>query len=93
MAQHNTINVKLSNPQINKLKSAMKNGTKATSNLSSNVARDFNEENNFPHKLLLPTTQVSKFRKDFANDSSANIRLSKTHLDKIIQSGWFLGRR
>ena len=44
------------------------------------------------HKLLLTNTQVSRLRKAFANDSSANIKLSKTHLHKIGNSGGFLGR-
>ena len=60
--------------------------------LSSNVVGDSNDENNFPHKLLLTITQVSKFRKAFANGSSANINLSKTHLNKIGQSVELLGR-
>ena len=47
---------------------------------------------NFPHQLLLTNTQVSNFRKAFANNSSANIKLSKTQLSKMIQSGGFLGR-
>ena len=59
--------------------------------LSSNVVGDSNDENNFPHKLLLTNTQVSKLRKAFANNSSANIKLSKTQLLKIVQSGRFLG--
>ena len=54
--------------------------------LSSNVAGDSNDDNNFPYKLLLNNTQVSKLRKAFANTSSANIKLSKTQLDKIGQS-------
>ena len=53
---------------------------------------DSNDENNFLHKLLLTSTQVSKFRKAFANGSSANIKLSRTQLHKIGQSGEFLGR-
>ena len=57
-----------------------------------NVVGDSNDENNFPHKLLLTNTQVSKLRKAFANNSSANIKLSKTQLHKIGQSGGFLGR-
>ena len=60
--------------------------------ISSNVVDDSNDENNFPHKLLLTNTQVSKFCKAFANGSSANIRLSKMELHKIVQSGGFLGR-
>ena len=60
--------------------------------LSSNVVGDSNDENNFPHKLLLTNTQSSKLRKDFENGSSGNINLSKTQLYKIGQSGGFLGR-
>ena len=56
MTQYNTLNVKLSNSQFHKLKSAMKDGTKVTLNLSSNVVRDSNDENNFPCKLLLNNT-------------------------------------
>ena len=73
MSQYNTLNVKLSNSQLNKLKSAIQNGTKVTLRLSSNVFGDSNDENNFPHQLLLTNTQVSRLRKAFANDSSANI--------------------
>ena len=51
--------------------------------ISSNIAGDSNDENHFPHKLLLTDTQVSKLRKAFANKLSANIKLSKTHLHKI----------
>ena len=60
--------------------------------LSSNVVGDSNDENNFLHKLLLTNTQVSKLCKAFANNTSANIKLSKTQLHKIGQSGGFLGR-
>ena len=52
MTQHNTLNVKLSNSQLNKLKSGINDGT-VTLKLSSNVAGDSNDENNFPHKLLI----------------------------------------
>ena len=53
---------------------------------------DSNDENSFPHKLLLSNTQVSKLYKTFANGLSANIKLSKTQLHKIGESGGFLGR-
>ena len=84
--------MKLSNLQFNKLKSGIKNDTEATLKISSNVVGDSNDENNFPHKLLLTNTQVSKFPKAFANNSSANIKLSKSQLHKIGQSGELLGR-
>ena len=92
MTQYNTLNVELSNSQLNKLKSAIKNGTRVTLDLSSNIIGDSNDENNFPHKLFLSNTQVSRLRKAFANSSSANVKLSKTQLHKIGQSGGFLGR-
>ena len=53
---------------------------------------DSNDENSFPHKLLLSNTQVSKLYQTFANGFSANIKISKTQLHKIGQSGGFLGR-
>ena len=57
----------------------MINRTGVTINLSSNIIGDSNDENNFPRKLLLTNTQVSKLRKAFSNGSSANIKVSKTH--------------
>ena len=53
MTQYNTLNVKLSNSQHNKLKSGTKNGTEVTWKISSNFVSDPNDENNLPHKLLL----------------------------------------
>ena len=50
-----------------------------------------NDEINFPHKLLLTDTQVSKIRKAFANGSSANLIFSKIQLSKMIQTGRILG--
>ena len=92
MTQYNTLNLKLSNSQINKLKFGIKYGTKVTLKISSNIINDSNDESNFPHKSLLTNTQVSKLRKAFANGSSANIKLLQTRVHKIGQSGGFLGR-
>ena len=72
MTQYNTLNIKLSNSQFNKLKSGIKNGTEVTLILSSNIADNSNDETNFLHKLLLTNTQISRLRKSFANKSSAN---------------------
>ena len=77
----------MSNSELNKLKSAVKNGTEVTLNLSSNLIGNINDEFNFPHKLLLTDVHVSKIINAFANDSSTNIEFSKTHLSKMIQSG------
>ena len=49
-------------------------------------------ESNFPDKLLLTNRQVANLRKTFANHLSTDIKLSKTQLTKMIQSGGFLGR-
>ena len=91
MPQCNILNVKLSNSQLNKLKSGIKNGTEVTLKRSSNVVGDSADENIFLHKLLLTNTQVSRLCKAFANNSAANVKLSKTQLHKILQSGGFLG--
>ena len=90
MAHYNNLNVKLSNSQLNQFKSAIKNETEVVLRLSSNMIAD--DETNFPHKLFLTNRQVSNLRKAFANNSSTDIKLSKTQLSKMIQSGGFLGR-
>ena len=56
MTQYNTLNVKWSNSQLNKLKSGIKNRTEVTLKISLNVIGDSNDENKFPHKLLLSST-------------------------------------
>ena len=89
MAQYNSLNAKLSNSQLNKLKSAIKNETEEVSRLSSNMIGD--NDTNFPHKLLLANRQVSNLRKAFTNNSSTDIKLSKSQLPKMIQSEGFLG--
>ena len=82
--------LKLSNSQLIKLKSIIKNGTEVTLNFSSNLIGNSNDETNFPHKWLLTDTEVSKIFKAFANGSSANVKFSKTQLFKIEQSGGFI---
>ena len=57
MTQYNSLNVKLFNSKLTKLESTIKNGTEVTFKISSNVGGS-NDENNFPHKLLLTNTQV-----------------------------------
>ena len=88
MSKYNPLNVKLSNSQLNKLKFGIKNGAEVILNLSSNLNLNSNDEANFPNKLLLTNTQVSKIRKAFTNGSLANIKFSKTQLSKV-QSGGF----
>ena len=58
--------------------------------LSLNMVGD--DEANFPHKLLLTNRQVTNPCKAFGSKSSSDIKLSKTQLIKMVQSGGFLGR-
>ena len=90
MTQCNSFNVKLLNSQLNKFKSVINNENEVVLRLSSNMIGG--NEINFPHKLLLTNGHVSNLRKAFSNHLSADIKLSKTQLSKMIQSGGFLGR-
>ena len=76
MTQYNSLNVKLSNLQLNKLKSAIKNETEVVLRLSSNMIGD--NETNFPHKPLLNNRQAANLRKAFGNHLSTDIKLPKT---------------
>ena len=74
MTQYSSLNVKLSNSQLNKFKSAIKNETEVVLRLSSNMIGD--NEIDFPHQLLLTNRQVADICKDFANNSSIDIKKS-----------------
>ena len=63
MTQYNSLKIKLSNPQLNKLKSAIKNETELVLRLSSNMIGNSDDEINFPHKLLLADRQVANLVK------------------------------
>ena len=91
MTQYNSLNVKLSNSQLNKLKSSIKTETDVVLRISSNMVTNSNYNTNFPHELLLTNRQVANIRKAFAKNASADIKLSKTQLSKMIQPGEFLG--
>ena len=75
MTQYNSLNVKLSNSQLNKLKSAIKNESEVVLRLSSNVIGNSDNETNFLHKLLLTNRKVSNLRKTFANNLATDIKL------------------
>ena len=92
MIQYNSLNVKLSNSELNKLKLAIKNEAAVALRLSSNMIVNSDDSINFPHELLLTNRQVANLRKAFAKNTSTDIMLSKTQLSKMIQSGGFLGR-
>ena len=92
MTQYNSLNVKLSNSQYNKLKSAIKNENDVVLRLSSNMTGNSDDNTNFSHELLLTNGQVANLGKAFAKNTSTDIMLSKTQLSKMIRSGGFLGR-
>ena len=72
--------------QLNKLKSAIKDETEVVLKLSSNMIGD--NESNFRHKLLLTYRQVSNLRKAFANNSSADIKSSKSQISTMRRISW-----
>ena len=82
MVKYNKVNVRFSDSQLNKLKSAVKNQTGEALRMSMKM---FNG-NNFPHELLLTTRQTIKLRNAFENNMSTDIKLSKAQILKIIQS-------
>ena len=88
MVEYSKINCKLTNVQLNKLKKAVKSNEGATLRLG---IRDFNKDED-PHELLLTTRQNTKLRNALNNNSATDIKLSKTQIKKIIQSGGFLGK-
>ena len=92
ITQCNTLNMTLSNSQLHKLKPAIKNETEVVLRLSPKMIGDSNDKTNFPHELLLTDRQVSSIRKAFANNSSADIKLSKTPLSTMMQPGGFLSK-
>ena len=86
MVEYNTVNAKLSNLQLNKLKSAVKNKQGTTLRMNATM---FNG-NYLPHELLLTTRQTTKLRNAIKNNLQTDIKLSKAQISKIIQSGGFL---
>ena len=87
MVKYNKVNVKLSDRQLKKLKTAVKKKTGTTVRMSLKML----DGNDLPHELLLTTRQKTKLRNPFNNNMSTDIRLSRAHISKIIQSGGFLG--
>ena len=84
--------MKLSNSQLNKLKTAIRNETELVLRLSPNMIGDSNDKTNFSHELLLTNRQVTNIHKAFSNNSSPDIKFSKTQLSNMMQLGGFLGR-
>ena len=88
MVEYNTVNAKLSDSQLNKLKSAVKNNQGTTLRMNTRMF----SANNLPYELLLATRQTTKLRNAVEKNMSTNIKLSKAQVSKIIQTGGFLGK-
>ena len=80
MVEYNKVNVKLTDTQLKKLKNAVKSKTGTT--LRTNLKMFHG--NDSPHELLLTTRQKTKLRNAFNNNTSADIKLSKAQINKII---------
>ena len=80
MVEYNEVNVRLSDSQINKLKTAVKSRRSLTWRMN---IKTFNG-NNLPHKLLLTTRQKTKLRNALENNMPTDIKLSRVQISKII---------
>ena len=87
MVEYSKVNVKLSDTQLKKLKTAVKNKTGTTLRMSLKMF----DENYLPHELLLTTRQKAKLRNAFNNNMLTDLKLSRTRISKTIQSGGFSG--
>ena len=86
MIEYSKGNVKLSDTQLQKIKTAVKNKTGTTLQISFKM---FNGKD-LPHELLLTTRQKTKLRNAFNNNMSTELKLSKAQISKLIQSEGFL---
>ena len=73
MVEYSKVNVKLSDTQLKKLKTAVENKTGATLRI---ILKMFNGKD-LPHELLLTTRQKTKLRNPFNNNISTDLKLSK----------------
>ena len=88
MVEYSKVNVKLSDMQLKKSKTAVENKTGTTLRMNLKM---FNG-NDLLHELLLTARQKTKLRNSFNSNMSTDLKLSKAQISKIIQSGGFLGR-
>ena len=86
MVEYSETNVKLTDTQLKKLNTAVKNKTGTTLRMSLKTL----DGNDLSHELLWTTRQKTKLRNAFDNNMSTYLKLSKVQIFKIIQSGRFL---
>ena len=87
MVQYSNVNAELTDTQLKKLKTAVKNKTGTTLRMNLKML----DGNDVPYELLLTTRQKTKLRNALSNNISIDLKLSKAQILKIIQSGGFLG--
>ena len=87
MVEYSKVNVELTDTQLKKLKTAVKNKTGTILKMSLKM----HDKNGLPHELLLTRRQKTKLRNAFNNNMSTGLKLSKAQISKTIQSGGFLG--
>ena len=78
MVEYSKVNVKLTDTQLKKLKTAVKNNTGTTLRMSLRMF----DGNDLPHELLLTTRQKTKLRNAFNNNMQTDIKLSKAEFLK-----------
>ena len=87
MAECSKVNVILTDAQLKKLKTAVKDKVGTTLRISLKMF----DGNDLPYDLLLTTRQKTKLRNAFKKNMSTDWKLSKAQISKINQSGGFLG--
>ena len=86
MVEYSKVNVKLSDTQLKKLKTAAKDKTGTTQRTSLKLFHG----NDLSHELFLTTIQKTKLKNAFSNNMSTDLKFSKAQIFKIIQSGGIL---
>ena len=87
MVEYSKVNGKVTNTQLKKPKTAVKNKIETTLRMSLKMF----DGNNLPHELLLTTRQKAKLRNVFNNNMSTDLKLFRAQISKILQSSGFLG--
>ena len=85
MNEYSTVNVKLTDTQLKKLKTDVKSKTGMTLRMSLKMI----DRNDQRHELFVTTRQKTNLRNAFNNSLSTDLKLTKTQISEIIQSGGF----
>ena len=86
MVEYSKVNVRLTDTQLKKQKTSVKNKTRKALIMSLKMF----DGSDLPHELLLTTRQKTKLRTAFNNNISTDLKLPRAQISKIIQSGGFL---